>query len=435
MWQHLKQDYDNPINPLTCEIVSSAGEPLKFWVLTNSQSTEITTGINTTIDITELNLENGQYLITWNMLDAQNNEFFAYWQFIIGIASHDGIYGQGEERMFNFETTKANLLEVFHVAPELIFIISVLIIMLIVSIIYRKISKGSNQNILFTIGMLLIIGLQVLMVSKHFKNAYLIPLFSIYGIVFFKIDDFFATFFSNKQTRFLLPALVCFFIVFTAKDAVAHVSIQKNQKGKREELRQYVVENLSKNTLWFVEPTWESAPYVENGIVYGLSYCHRINQYLPELIKVNPNVITFEGMDNTVKIWRSKPVSLDSIMMTATPIYIYSSPGRYACMLMKKINQAAHNMGIEMQTDTLFSQKETGSYIITMQNPHSLRSIEIWTLSQGNPVEREQQIQENMKAIHDDPQWLEKVKEKAIEKNIPLDSMVRLDAIWMIDNP
>ncbi len=77
------QDYDNPINPLTCEIVSSAGETLKFWVLTNSQSTEITTGINTTIDITELNLENGQYLITWNMLDAQNNEFFAYWQFII----------------------------------------------------------------------------------------------------------------------------------------------------------------------------------------------------------------------------------------------------------------------------------------------------------------------------------------------------------------
>ncbi|MDR2978826.1 MAG: hypothetical protein LBV02_00030 [Bacteroidales bacterium] len=294
-------------------------------------------------------------------------KFKDYWQFITGIASHDGIYGQGEERMFNPEATKANLLEVFHVAPELIFIISILITMLVASIVYRKINKESSRTIAFSIGILLITGLQILMVSKHFKNAYLIPLFSIYGIIFFKIDDFCTAAFTKKWLMGLFPAVISIFILFTAKDAIGNIPIQKRQKEKREQSRQYVADNLPENTLWFVEPTWESAPCVENGIVYGLSYCHRISEYLPELIQTNPNVITFEGMDNTVKIWRSKPVSLDSIVMTAAPIHIYSSPGRHADMLMEKVNQAAHNMGIEMQTDTLFSQEETGSYIIAMQ--------------------------------------------------------------------
>ena len=358
-------------------------------------------------------------------------KFKDYWQFITSIAKHDGIYGQGEQRMFNPETTKANLLEVFHVAPELIFIISLFVVVLILSIIYRTKNK-TNRNILFCVGMFLIIFLQIIMVSKHFKNAYLVPLFSAYGIIFFWMDDFFITFFNKKWTKAVFPAIVFLLVLCTAKEVVADMPMQKAHKENREELRQYVTNNLTDNALWFVEPTWESAPYVENGIIYGLSYCHRTAQYFPELMKINPNVITFEGMDNAVKIWRSIAIPLDSIVTTATPIYIYSTSGRHADMLMEKVNQTAQNMGINMITDTLFSQEKTQSHIISMYNPNSCRNAEIWEIYQTT---REIRIEDNIKAIYDNPQWLEKTKEKAKKKNIPIDSMVRIDAIWMVDNP
>ena len=36
--------------------------------------------------------------------------------------------------------------------------------------------------------------------------------------------------------------------------------------------------------------------------------------------------------------------------------------------------------------------------------------------------------------IRKDSVWLESVKQKAIEKNISLDSMIRLDAEWLLKN-
>lgn len=37
--------------------------------------------------------------------------------------------------------------------------------------------------------------------------------------------------------------------------------------------------------------------------------------------------------------------------------------------------------------------------------------------------------------IRNDKEWLEKIKEKALSKNISVDSMIALDAIWLIQNP
>jgi hypothetical protein len=45
-----------------------------------------------------------------------------------------------------------------------------------------------------------------------------------------------------------------------------------------------------------------------------------------------------------------------------------------------------------------------------------------------------QSVRDYEKAIRDNPEWLELVKQKAIRKNIPLDSMIRLDAIYMVEN-
>lgn len=47
---------------------------------------------------------------------------------------------------------------------------------------------------------------------------------------------------------------------------------------------------------------------------------------------------------------------------------------------------------------------------------------------------REEKINAYIEAIHSSPEWLEGIRLKALEKNVPLDSMLRLDAIYMVEN-
>lgn len=51
----------------------------------------------------------------------------------------------------------------------------------------------------------------------------------------------------------------------------------------------------------------------------------------------------------------------------------------------------------------------------------------------SNPAIREEQIKAYENAIKNDPAWLEAVRQKAAERNIPLDEMIRQDAIYMLE--
>jgi hypothetical protein len=47
---------------------------------------------------------------------------------------------------------------------------------------------------------------------------------------------------------------------------------------------------------------------------------------------------------------------------------------------------------------------------------------------------REEKINGYIEAMRSSPEWLEGIRLKALEKNVPLDSMLRLDAIYMVEN-
>ncbi len=48
---------------------------------------------------------------------------------------------------------------------------------------------------------------------------------------------------------------------------------------------------------------------------------------------------------------------------------------------------------------------------------------------------REARLSILMMSIRHTPEWLEKVKSKAAERNIPIDEMIRMDAEWILDHP
>jgi hypothetical protein len=358
------------------------------------------------------------------------NKFDDYFRFLTSIFKHDGLYGGGESKILNVQKMIGSAFEIFKENSELFVLIIALVILIVVAI--REKDEGIRKFSFLFAGYLFIIAMQILMVSKHFKNYYLAPTFIIYGFVFFTISLFLSRIFGKKKHLVLIcNILPILFVLTTVMKVKRDYPVIRQQIEQRNKIRAFVDTTISKADYWFIEPTWESGPFVENAIVYGLSYCgHRID-YMPQLMAVNPNIITYEGTTEPVKLWRGTSISLDSVVSTGKNIHIYSTPGRNAAVLLQMAKDAATRNGIQLSVDTIFSDSETKNEIIRIK---ALNSNSKWKPADIFWDIRKLKIEEYIRSIKSSPEWLEKVKQKAIQKHIPLDSMILLDAIWMTDS-
>jgi preprotein translocase subunit SecG len=296
---------------------------------------------------------------------------FGYFRkFVIGIATHDGIYGGGEERMFDPARVKEGFFQIFDITPALAFIITALVAAIIIAIIYRK-KHETNRPILFFAGMLFITLLQMIMVAKHFRPYYMLPLITMYPVVLFILDDFIQKT-GNYKKWTLLPVILLFmgFTCITTKRTYNDIQSEKRDIVQREIVREFVSDNLPDNTLWIIDVSWITAPYVENGIAYGLCYVRKPMDYFSELTNVNPNIIT-NYFDETARIWKGHTVPLDSIVVTRTPIHLYSSYGRTTATLMEVLKKTSRRNDVTLSIDTIFSNNQRGRHIIVMQNKNS----------------------------------------------------------------
>ena len=356
------------------------------------------------------------------------DKFKEYREFILSIFQHDGLYGTGESKVLNFQKMIDSTWEIFRLNPELILMIGSTIILLFISIRKRKVVK--QRYIFFFAGFLFVMAVQIIMVSKHFKNYYLAPTFMMYGFMFFISSMFLAEIIGRKNAAILLSSLLpIVFLTITLWKSQHELPAIKVLIAQREKIMNFVDSSISKDDIWFVEPTWEPGPYKENAIVYGLSYCAHRDQYFSRLKAINPNIITYEGNPDEVRIWRCGPAKLDSVVATRKNIYLYSNPERNANILLDMLRKAGSQKNLEMKTDTVFSDADAKSMIIRVQ------SIEMTVdhVRQIAEAERKIKIEGLILNIKNSPDWLEKVRQKAIQKNISLDSMILLDAIYMFE--
>ena len=309
--------------------------------------------------------------------------FNEYKKFITAIATHDGFYGEGAKRMFDPSRMKAGFFQIFETAPELTLLIFTIIAALFLAFLFKK-KTGTNKQIVLFIGMLFIIVFQIIMVSKHFKESYILPLVLMYPLFLFLLDDFFQRIGSHKKWT-LIPVIlvitVC--IGFTIKHTIIHIKSSKENMSQSELMVQFASNHIPQKSLWFVEPTWMSAPFVENGIVYGLCYSYYTYKYKSELININPNIITYRSED-LVHFWRMHPIPVDSMVVAKNPIYLYTCPGRKTGVLMEALDKAAQRNNVTLSIDTIFSNNKTSSHFIVVQNPNSQKE---WRIDEFISVE------------------------------------------------
>ncbi len=290
--------------------------------------------------------------------------FKHYARFISSIIKHDGLYGSGEARVINTEKIGANLRAIFEHMPELLLWIVLIIMSLAFAIRLHK-KKDQAHYIRLFAAFLLVFAVQILMVAKHYKAYYLIPAHTLFGFVLFIFGMWLS---ENCRTKWLkaviVGALLFVFVSINALRIARDYEYVMHQQQLRTEINEFVNKHMPEQPAWFVEPVWLSGPHEENALVFGLSYSRNRHKYLPQLMEINPNMITYEGDDRPVKSWRGKEADLDSLVAANTRMYVYDTPGRNAIILLNLLEASAERSVLELKVDTIFSQAETGTNII-----------------------------------------------------------------------
>ncbi len=360
------------------------------------------------------------------------DKYGQYIRFLFFLADKSEMNTPTNTSFFNIDVLKTYLFELNSHNPEFFILILFLVVSFILSVIFWK-RKRMLHYLIFISGILLISIALFSLTSLRFRIAYMLPLFSMYGLIFFKLNLFFSELIKQKLLASIpILLIIVLFSVLSVGRMIEQTPIIKNEKKQREELRQFVLNNIPPQSFWFVEPTWESAPYVENALTYGFVYCRHKEDYLPELMQLNPNIVTYEKRPDLVKIWMCRTIPLDSIVASGQTMHLFSSPGRQTQILLDMVREAAGRSQIDIAIDTLFRQEKTQSYIIAVK---STTSCSAWLPGKVIQFSREAKIKELEQSILHNEEWLNDLKNKAKEQSIPLDSLVRENAVWMVDHP
>lgn len=362
-------------------------------------------------------------------------KFPAFREFTLQLIQHDGLYGSGESRVFNISKLVGSIEQIFNNNPEL-FILLTGIILVLGFLIVKK--KRFNAQMLL-VGFVLVFILQLIIVSKHYKNYYLAPFFTLYGYILYIIS----TSGEEIKLRWLRNIIqygfpVALLIIALFDSVETHFYKSPQRITKLEEARSYVKNNISGDDYWLVEPTWESAPYVENGLVYGLSYCTHREKYEPVLSKIYPRTITYSPGDQVIRNWKCSLAEIDTVLVSGREINIYDTPGRNAKLLMRFLEENAIDLGLTISFDTVFSQPSTKTHIIKFSvsigedKIASMREVLHNEIETDSRDAYQRKVDRYIQEIKLNKEWLGSVREKAKEKGISLDSMLYLDAVYMI---
>ncbi|MCF8358754.1 MAG: hypothetical protein K9H26_08360 [Prolixibacteraceae bacterium] len=363
-------------------------------------------------------------------------KFREYRSFISDIVKHDGLYGSGSEQVFNATVFFHNLKMIIVNNPE-ISIFFVLVLALLVILFREKIKD--KKRILFFAGFLLVAVLQVLIVSKHFKNHYLLPLFLLYGVFLYETSRLIFRMVGLKNVRNLLVAVLPLFLMGMA----AGKYIKAEQKDRKRDV--YLMEaagfvdRMDEQPRWFIKPSWQGAPCAENALVYGMSYCAQRHRYEGALKKRNPFVLTWEGEGKPEKNWRSSVVNLDSLLTSGIKMYVSSSPGRPDDVLIGRVEALADTLNIQLRTKVVFEQPETGIVITKLSTLENEPRVEMPEIKTVLPINREEayvdfntKVKNWEKQIRANEEWMKEVRQKAELRGISVDSMVYLDAAYQV---
>ncbi len=280
------------------------------------------------------------------------SDFFA---FTGRLATHDGLYGGGNQQMLDWEKVARNLIRIIKFNPAFV----VIWFLTLITVIKAQIQGHFSTVIRILFAFILASMASTFLVAKHFKNYYLACILIYSGLALVLLY----LYYKDKIQIFYLKTLSLAVI-----GVVMGLSIQKIVKDHRQNgLRFVEVKSQSKllDSLdlpahkILVDPGWQAAPHIEKGITFGISYIRHHHRYKPLINKMFPYVITYEGAEKPMKKLRVVEFDQAELFHPGEHLYFFSKNAKRSRMIFDDLRSRAEIQQLEMVIDTVRDYSKT----------------------------------------------------------------------------
>ena len=277
--------------------------------------------------------------------------------FIDKIVHHEGIYGTGAERIFNTDIIWNNLKLIITINPAM----SICLMLVLVTLVYKLIAKKRfDNNDLFMTGYGLAVAVAIVMVAKHFKNYYLVPVLIMSGFVFYLL---YKNLISQK-IKYLIIGLALLFSGISVRSQLGVASIKQGEIKQRRALEKIVNEARISTDYFLIKPEWLWGPAKEYGLIFGLSYVRHRDRYEVNVRKSINGVLSFEGPETTLRGMRVYAVPDEEIIDKS--ILMVDQDGRRAVEIISYLESRWELTSIDtliLPTEDLLIKVSTGGKI------------------------------------------------------------------------
>jgi len=325
------------------------------------------------------------------------NKLKEFRSFITDIASHDGLYGQGSQKMINWKAFGHNFIELLSYNPAFTIILLAALGLIIWYIFDKKKFSASHLQIQLLRAFVYASVVGFILVSKHFKVYYFVPVLSLSALVLYIIWKISGGLMKSERnhTRATAGVLVIL-LAITIIPLVKQYQSRLSQKKANLKTQEFYTQNVTKKDWLFIEPTWMAGPMVENALAYGISYVAHRQEFYRDFNRYYPNVITWEGAEVTPKFFRTADADPESLVLGGRDIFVYSSPGRNPGALLGYLQSIAGKFGTSIAQDTVFKNPLNEDRVIRVRNNDrwtTLKNItditEATELQPGGPVSQQ----------------------------------------------
>lgn len=301
-------------------------------------------------------------------------------KFILQLFLNKGTYGGGERGIIDTDLLLSTVGKLYDFGENFVWFFVFAVISILIYLLFAKGKKENRKKVLFLIGFLFASIIMAIMVSKNFKDYYLIPTLGVSGIVTFLSLQLVSYYFGiNKKVQTVLAiAVFGFLFIPIIGDLNAVKENTKQKRQARMETRKFIDENIGPNNYWFLEPGWISGPFETNGLLWGISYVAGKHEFTENYMNLNPGILTYEGDNKPIKHFRTKDAEIDKIFNEETPVYLFSTPGRRTHLLQQELTNQSEYLQLKVTFDTIFQNSSNNDIIIKalfQQMPDSIISV------------------------------------------------------------
>jgi len=278
-----------------------------------------------------------------------------FFEFVTNVFLHDGMYGHGANQFVNksYFLTNLKFIITFNTAFTIILIgmITTLLIIYFKTELRRKFKKENR----LLLAILIVSLLGFIMVSKHFKNYYLIPVFSLSGLALYILYELNKVIYPSRIVKTISIFIIPTFFIISFLWFYPQFAIKPQRVENEKKFHELVKQSMGPNDLLIIEPSWKSGPLAEYGLVYGISYVYQRHLFHETFNNVYPNVLTWEGENNPIKHFRMVDANMENILKSKNNIFLLSSPGRNTDKIVNRLNSLADYYNINLSLDTIIS--------------------------------------------------------------------------------